>query len=98
MYEDWNFEGNFIVSRDTGPILFRFVADISVVEKMDDMFCEGLACRIAMALCEPLTQSAAKFQRIVGEYKMHMGEARTVNAIEVGPVEPPEDDFITCRL
>ena len=97
MYEDWNFDGNFIVSMDTGPILYRFIADIIKVRDLHDMFCEGLACRIAMGILLTMTQSTAKKQDVQNEYKVIMGEARIVNAIETGPVEPPEDNYITCR-
>lgn len=97
-YEDWDLSGNFLVSRDTSPILFRFVADVTLVATMDDMFCEGLACRVAVACCEAITQSTSKIQTCVSEYNKVMGEARTVNAIELGAVEPPEDDLIQCRI
>lgn len=96
-YNDWRFQGNYIISQDAGPMVFRFVADVTDVQTFDDMFCEGLACSIATAVCEPLTQSQAKLATIASEYKLRMGEARTVNAIETGADEPPEDDYITCR-
>lgn len=97
-YDDWLYQGNYFTSRDAGPILYRFIADVMKVSDMDDMFCEGLAARIATAVCEPLTQSNEKLQTIASEYKLFMGEARIANAIEIGPIEPPEDDFIGCRL
>lgn len=96
-YDDWNFEGNFITSAQSDPIPLRFVADTVDVTAMDDMFCEGLAARLALAVCEPITQSTAKLREIREEYKRVMTEARTVNAIEVGPEEPPVDDYIACR-
>ena len=96
-YTDWNLEGNLMVSQEIQPIIFRFVADVTKVRNMDDMFCEGLACRIAAEVCEPLTQSSAKLTTIAGVYAKFMGDARTTNAIEIGSEEPPEDDLITCR-
>jgi len=97
-YEDWNFEGNYIVSWDAIPIILRFVADVTNVADMDDMFCEGLGCRIAIEVMPILTQSTTKVEQIFKLYKDTMGEARTVNGIETGATEPPEDDFVTCRL
>jgi hypothetical protein len=96
-YKDWLFEGNYIVSREVQQIMFRFVADVTDVTTFKTQFCEGLACRIALEVCEPLTQSAAKLQTIAKEYEKFMGEARTSNAIEVGAEEPPTDDWIECR-
>lgn len=96
-YKDWDFEGDYIVSRGSNLIMLRFVADVTDVSRMDDMFCEGLAATVALAVCETLTQSTAKLQNIGAAYKTFMGEARMVNGIETGPTEPPEDDYIACR-
>lgn len=96
-YNDWEFGDNYILTTTPGPIVFRFCADVSDPTKFDPMFVEGFASRIAFEICEPLTQSTTKLTGIASEYKQFMGEARTVNAIEEGPTEPPEDDYITCR-
>ena len=79
-------------------IIHRFVADVHDVRRMDAMFCEGLACRIAMGVCETLTQSVSKLGAISTLYKQFMTEARIVNGIETGSEEPPEDDYIACRV
>jgi hypothetical protein len=97
-YLDWRYEGNYIVTREVGAMVYRFVADITDVSAMDDMFCELIALRIGLEVCEPLTQSSAKLGTIAQMYKQFGGEARTVNGIETGPVEPAEDDFVRCRL
>lgn len=95
---DWEFEGNYILTQQSTPIMLRFVADIQTVSKMDAMFCEGLAARIGEEACEAITNSTAKKDICVKEYQKMMGEARIVNAVEIGPVQPPEDDYLTCRI
>jgi hypothetical protein len=95
---DWVFEGKFLLSQCPTPIILRFVADVMRVNDMDDMFCEGLAARIGLETCETITNSTAKQQTCNNAYAKFMGEARTANAIEIGPIEPPEDDYIACRL
>jgi hypothetical protein len=97
-YDDWTMEGKYITSIDTNPILLRFAADVTDVALFDDMFCELVAARVGMEVVERLTQSTAKLQSIAAMYKQFGGEARIINGIETGPTEPPEDDFITCRL
>ena len=97
-YEDWDLSGNFLVSSDTGPLLFRFIADVTKVRDMDDMFCEGLSLKVATGIAKSLTQSHEKLADLASEYKTVMGEARTANLIEVGAIEPPEDDIVTCRM
>lgn len=96
-YNDWEFEGNYIVSRTAYPLVFRFAAEITSVPAMDPMFCEGLGARIGMEIVQRVTQSSGKFSEIVSKYKAFMDEARLVNGIETGPTEPPEDDYIVCR-
>ena len=97
--DDWVFEGNYIVSQSWYPIRIRFVADVSDVTRMDSMFCEGLAAAIGLAIAPRTTQSENKVAgSIEHAYSEIMGEARDVNGIEVGYTEPPEDDYVNCRL
>lgn len=95
---DWEIEGNFIVSEFSEPLFFRFKADVQDVTEMDALFCEGLACRIGIEVCEPITQASDKLGHVTQQYVKFMGEARAINAIEIGPVEPPIDDYISTRL
>ena len=111
MADDYDFEGNMLVTMELQPIVIRYVADVTDVRQMDAMFCEGLACRIALACAEtlapPPTPSGPNGQMmpprsktvlVAQEYKQFMGEARIVNAIEIGYEEPPMDDYISTRL
>lgn len=97
-YTDWLFEGNYIVTQQSDPILCRFVADTVDVRTFDEMFCEGLAARIGYEICEPLTQSSDKLKTITGIYTQNMGDARIVNGIETGAEESPLDDYLACRF
>jgi len=96
-YDDWEFESRFITTSNFNPINYRFVANIHGVEKMDTMFCEGLGARIGLECCQRVTQSDTKVKEIGQAYDRFMGEARTVNSIEIGAIDPPEDDYITIR-
>jgi hypothetical protein len=98
IYNDWNLEGDFLVSAEGGPISLRFVADVTDVRRMDDMFCEGLAARIGIAITDTITQSASQLSSIASEYAKFMTEARIVNAIEMGYDDPPDDTYLTVRL
>jgi len=97
-YTDWTYSGSYLVSREVGPIAYRFVADITNVTAMDPMFCEALAAKIAWVVCEPVTQSTAKRADCLAAHKQALFEAGMVNAIEQGSVEPPVDDLIACRF
>lgn len=97
VYTDWNFENGYIVTAESGPLLFRFVANLTDVRKMAPMFCEALAARIGLAVCETLTQSTGKLSTIAKEYQEWIDRARTRNAIEQGYDDQPDDDYVTVR-
>lgn len=94
---DYLIEGDVMISDDAGPITYRYVRDEDDTTKFDAMFDEGLASRIAMEICEEVTQSNAKVVTASTLYDAVMSEARIVNAIEGGAIEPDEDTFITVR-
>lgn len=96
--DDWVIEGAYIVSGDFGPLLLRYVADITDVTQMDAMFCEGLAACVGEATCEPITQAQDKLAKCEQAYEKAMYRARAVNAIEIGNVDPVEDDYLLVRL
>lgn len=96
-YDDWTSESGYIVSAFSDTILLRFIADVQDVRLMHDMFCEGLAARIAFEVCEAVTQSTSRRQLIAQTYQKMMTEARTVDAIEEGSTELPLDEWLACR-
>lgn len=95
---DWNYENQCFTSAYAGPIVYRFAADVSDPTLFDPLFVEGFANRIALEVCEPLTQSTEKLQGIAQEYKKFMSEARVVNGIETGPTDPDLDEYIAVRV
>lgn len=98
--DDWAVEGNYIVTEDFGPLMLRFVADVTDTYDMDDMFCEGLSARIATEVAPSLVEGkelGVILASVRNHYATEMAEARLVNGIETGPTEPPEDDFILVR-
>lgn len=97
-YTDWYYESSYFTTTTVGPIPYRFAADIEDPAAWDPMFVDGFSCRLALDVCEVLTQSTAKLGAIGSAYLKFMSEARQVNGIEIGPVEPPEDLYITVRL
>lgn len=98
MFDDWNFENGYIVASQSSPIFLRFVANLTDVHLMHAMFCEGLAARIGLEVCQTLTQSDAKLQVIASQYQKFMSEARAQNAIEQSYDDPPDDDWLSVRL
>jgi len=96
-YDDWLIEGGYLTSRETGPILLRFVADITDVSRMHALFCEGLSARIALAICDRVTQDKGQIQLVARIFKQWEDAALTIDGIEDGHTDPPDDDYVTVR-
>lgn len=97
-FKDWVLADNYYTTMDSDVTLFRFMSDQQDVTKFDPLFIEGFACRLAIELCEPITNSTGKKQSLEADYKKFMGDAALKNAIENGPTYPPEDSYVTCRI
>ena len=94
----WEFADQYLIAPDTGPFLHRFTADMVDVSKMDPMFCVALGCKMAFDVAEEITQQEGKAKLALAKYRDAMGDARLKNAIEAGPVESDEDEYLRVRL
>jgi hypothetical protein len=95
-YDDMIEEGRFFTtSYYASEKNLRFIADVTDVTLFDDMFCEGLAARLAMEVAPILAPT--RLAECAALYKEIMAEARLVDAIELGPIEQDEDEYITVR-
>ncbi|MGD9878918.1 hypothetical protein [Reyranella sp.] len=88
--------GDYIVSSDA-QITLDFCANIKDVSKMDTLLCEVIAAKLAWTTCEKLTGSRALLSDLVSIHKKYIFDASAINAIEMGPEEPDEDEFILVR-
>jgi hypothetical protein len=95
---DWQIEGKKILTNDTGVLEIRYIYRVEDTNQFDSLFNEVLANRIAVELCEQLTQSNAKGQQVRADYLSAVREARRLNAFENVPAEQQTDKWITARL
>lgn len=96
--QDWVIEGRKILTNVDNPLYLRYIADITDVTQWDAAFYDAMAAALAIDMCEALTNSASKLDRLDRMYKDAIGEARKNNAFESGPVEPPTDSWILARF
>jgi len=94
---DWIIEGKKILTDEGGPLNVRYTKRVTDVTEMDPLYVESLACRIAIELCEELTQSNSKKESLKDEYKTAIREARKANAFDRIAQSSPEDEWITVR-
>lgn len=94
---DWQIEGRKIYTDESAPLRIRYIKKVSDPNEMDPLFRELLATRIALELCEEVTQSNTKKDALKDDYRNGLNEARRANAIERVAQQPPEDEWITKR-
>lgn len=94
---DWQVEGRMILTNDGAPLDVTYVDTITDPNTFDSLFREMLSARIAMELCETITQSNTKKQAAAAAYAFAQSEARRINAFEHVPTEATEDTWISSR-
>ena len=91
-------EGNTILTNIAAPLRIRYGADITDAAQWDPLFREMFACRLAVDLCETLTQSNTKGQQIRADYAEARRQAYRAGAIERPPASLPDGAWIIGRL
>lgn len=86
-FNDWEVESGFLVTADSSPFIMRFVADQVDVAAMDPLLCQAWGTRLALHICEDITQSPQKKQDVRDEYSRVINLAKMVNAVEAGTTE-----------
>lgn len=97
-YLEWTIEGNVILTDIAAPLKLRYIAQVTEPNSWDSNFREALASRIAMEICEELTQSDTKKQAAGSDYKRAITQAVRIGAIEKPSVMPPDNQWIISRL
>lgn len=82
-------EGQTILTDEASPLRIRYIQRITNTGLFAPLFVEALATRLAVEMCESLTQSQAKKQTLMQEYDAAIKAARKNNAIELPPQVGP---------
>lgn len=96
---DWTIEGGKLLTNDGNSLAdFVYVRRVTDANLMDPLFRDSLACRIALQICEKVTQSSSKKEGIRQDRKDALREARRINAMQRYPGEADTDSWETARL
>jgi hypothetical protein len=93
----WVVEGRKLLSDDGTPLSIRYVRREEDVNQWDALLVNAVAARMAMELCEELTQSNTKRQIATQEYEGFLSRARMADGQESSPMPFEEDAWITAR-
>ncbi len=86
-FNDFEIEGGFLYSADTGPKIFRFTGDFTNVRAMEALFCELVALGMAKEMCMILTGNRELLAQIDRQYDQRASDARSTSLIEMGSAE-----------
>lgn len=95
--KDWVIEGQKILTNDSDPLYIRYVKRVTDTAVMDALFVEALSARLALELCEEITQSNSKKESLRADYDLAIKTARKRNAFSNVSAVPPDDEWITVR-
>lgn len=87
-----------ILTDYAAPLNLRYVARIEDPALFDSLFVEAFACKLAMELAEPITQSSTKRELATREYDRAVMMAVRANAIEKPPTKIADDTWLLTRL
>lgn len=94
---DWVIENGKIITNDVSPIYLRYVGKITDPNVMDVLFREALSTKMALEMCEILTQSNTKKESLKADYDEIIKRARKASAIQSVPQVAVEDEWIAVR-
>jgi hypothetical protein len=90
---DWIIEGRKILTDWDAPLYIRYIAKITDPNTMDPLFREALSALMAAELCDEITQSNPKKDRLKDDFDRVIAEARRTNAIEKPAVGSPDGSW-----
>jgi hypothetical protein len=80
------------------PLPILYVADVTDTNQFHPLFVEALACKLAMEMCERLTQSTTKLSSMAQQYATTVRRARFANAVQNPPQSRPDNTWILSRV
>lgn len=96
--EEWSIEGRSILTDWSAPLNLRYVKQVTDTTQFHPCFSYALGSKLAMDLCEPLTQSDTKFNKARMQFSASIADAIKANAIELPPKQLADDSWILSRL
>jgi hypothetical protein len=96
--QEFTIEGRKILTNKDAPLKIRYVSRVADTTQWDATFVEAFACRLAMEMCEDLTQSNSKKESVKDDYDTAIMMAIRANAIELPPQDLPDDSWVMSRL
>ena len=91
-------EGDKLLTDATAPLYIRYLARITDTSKFSPVFVAALAARLADEVCEVITKSSTRREKLMLEYRAKMMLAKKVEGYGRAGVPPPEGAWLDSRV
>lgn len=91
-------EGDRLLSDATAPLYIRYLAKITDTSKFSPTFVAALAARLADEICEVITKSTTRREKLQFEYVAKMRTARKIDNFGRAGTPPPEGAWLDARV
>lgn len=95
---EWKIEKGLILTNTGAPLQIRYIQKITDAAAFDVNFVEVLAAKLALVMCESLTQSSTKKAEMKDAYKEALAAARRANAFENIPMSQAPESWEANRI
>lgn len=96
--EEFTVEGRKILTNLNAPLPVIYIKRMTDTTQFQANFTRAFGAKLAMDVCEALTQSETKYARAERVYRMEINLAIRANAIELPPKKLPDDEWLMSRL
>ena len=86
-----------ILTSSSNTLYLLYTQRVTDVAQFDPLFSHMLSCRIAMQMCEEITQSNTKLENIARLYQNAQIRAKALNAFDTTADDEPEDTWLSAR-
>lgn len=94
---DWQIEGNNLLTNWGAPLELVYTRRVEDPNLFHRAFIEALACRLAIHMCDEITQSNQKLANLDQQYTVAIRDAKKANAFAKVSQEFPEDSWLAAR-
>lgn len=95
--KDWVIQGRYIYTDESAPLYIRYIKRVTDPNEMTPLFREAVSSKMALELCEELSQSNVKKEALERGYTDVIRRAKKSNAFQRISQVPAEDTWVTVR-
>lgn len=94
---DWHVEGRKVLTRYDSVLQLNYIANVVDPNLFDAQFAELFSLKLAIEICDELTDTVTRKKNLQDEWKEAYAEASQSDSFEDPPIDAPDGTWITAR-